>query len=82
MKLLLHDYGNFPFIRQLARSLAMRGHDVHFVYSESTQLIKRSENGLPVKNLTITGITLKKPFEKYDFLRRRACEIEHGRQLA
>ncbi len=82
MNLLLHDYGNYPFTRQLARELAARGHAVDYVYSESTQLINRGTANPSTKNLTVTGILLDKPFQKYNYLQRRQCEIEHGRKLA
>jgi glycosyltransferase involved in cell wall biosynthesis len=82
LKLLLHDYGNYPFTRQLARELAARGHAVDYVYSESTQLIQRGGSDGGSGNLKITGIRLERPFEKYNYLRRRACEIEHGQKLA
>ena len=82
MQILLHDYGNYPFTRQLARELAARGHAMDYVYSESTQLIKRGTANPSTKNLTVTGILLDKPFQKYNYLQRRRCEIEHGRKLA
>jgi colanic acid biosynthesis glycosyl transferase WcaI len=82
LKLLLHDYGNYPFTRQLACELARRGHTVDYVYSTSTQLIQRSGCGSIEKNLNITGIELSQPFEKYNYLQRRKSEIEHGRKLA
>lgn len=82
MNLLLHDYGNYPFTRQLARELAARGHTVDYLYSETTQLIHRGGSDAGSGNLKITGIRLKRSFEKYNYLRRRACEIDHGRRLA
>jgi colanic acid biosynthesis glycosyl transferase WcaI len=82
VNLLLHDYGNYPFTRQLARELAARGHAVDYVYSETTQLIQRGGVIGESRNLKITGILLEQPFEKYNYMQRRACEIEHGHKLA
>ena len=33
MRIVLHDYGGYPFTVQLARSLAARGHDVLYLHS-------------------------------------------------
>lgn len=82
MKILVHDYGNYPFTRQLAGKLASRGHRVDYAFSVSTQLIQRSEVVHTENNLTITGIRLSRPFIKYNYLQRRKCEIEHGQKLA
>ncbi len=82
MRILLHDYGNYPFTRQLAGKLAARGHRMDYVFSVSTQLIQRSEIAKHENNLTVTGIRLSRPFEKYNYLQRRKCEIEHGQKLA
>jgi len=35
MKILLHDFANYAFIRQLAESLADRGHDVTFAFNST-----------------------------------------------
>lgn len=82
MKILLHDYGNYPFTRQLARELAARGHFVDYVYSETTQLIKRGSEDKGEGRFSISGIRLEQKFAKYNYLQRRACEIEHGNRVA
>jgi glycosyltransferase involved in cell wall biosynthesis len=82
MKILLHDYGNYPFTRQLARELVARGHFVNYVFSESTQLIKRGGVEQGEGRFSITAIRLERTYAKYNYLQRRACEIEHGNRLA
>lgn len=82
MKILLHDYGGYPFTLQLAENLAARGHEVEYCFSQTTQAIQRSRSGVNSANLRITGIQLEGKFEKYSFLNRRQAEIEHGRLLA
>lgn len=82
MNLLLHDYGNYPFTRQLARELAKRGHRVCYAYSVSTQIIQRNREETSHEHLVYYGIELERPFRKYNYLSRRRSEIEHGRKLA
>jgi len=82
LKILLHDYGGYPFTRQLAEALACRDHIVQYCYSETTQHIKRTNSGCSKSNLTVIGIQLSRPFEKYSLLQRHSCEIEHGKLLA
>jgi len=82
LNIFIHDYGGYPFTRQLAEILASRNHLVHYCYSETTQSIKRSNTDCLVPNLSITGLKLRKHFEKYSLFQRRSCEIEYGRLLA
>ncbi len=85
MRILLHDYGGYSFSVQLARELARRGHDVLYVYGESTQRVKR---GLLEKTLSdpgsfdIRGIVLSRPFQRYSLVNRFFQEEEYGRLLA
>lgn len=85
MKLLIHDYGGYGFTVQLGRQLARRGHEVCYLYGDSTQLVKRgafARQPSDPPNLAIQGISLSQPFQKYSLIRRRAQEIEYGRCLA
>ena len=82
MKILLHDYGGYAFTRQLAEALASRNHWVEYVYSETTQSIRRSGSNSYRSNFIATGIKLSQTFEKYSYLQRRSCEIEHGQKLS
>ncbi len=84
MRVLIHDYGGYAFSLQLARQLARRGFRVHYVYSESTQKVKRGDfsGASVVPGLSVQGVTLAQPFRKYNLLQRRVQESEHGRLLA
>lgn len=82
MKILLHDYGGYPFTFQLAESLTSRGHKVEYFYSDTTQSIKRINIRDSIPKLRIHALQIKKSFKKYSYLKRRACEVEHGKLLA
>lgn len=82
MRILLHDYGRYAFIGELARSLARRQHKVLYTFSSadtarSAVACETEEGG----NLEIVGTTLSRPLVKDEFVQRRAREAEHGRQL-
>jgi len=78
----VHDYGGYPFTRQLAESLAKRGHSVQYIYSDTTQAIKRVAEHAEQTNLQVTPIVLNKKFAKYALFQRREGEIEHGKKVA
>lgn len=82
MKIVLHDYGGYAFTLQLAGILAIDGHEVCYVYSETTQLVQRLDPAAGNGRLAVHGVTLESPFRKYSFLQRRAAECEHGRKVA
>jgi glycosyltransferase involved in cell wall biosynthesis len=82
LKILLHDYGGYPFSLQLGISLAEAGHRVHYVYSQSTQQVQRITPRRGDALFSCEGIRLNQPFEKYHYLKRRYAEIEHGKRAA
>ena len=82
MKILLHDYGGYPFTLQLGMCLAEAGHRVHYLYSQSTQQVQRITPKRGDALFSCEGIRLTQPFEKYHFLKRRRAEIEHGHTAA
>ena len=82
MKILLHDYGGYAFTFQLAGALALDGHEVCYLYSQSTQMVERLDPAGIHAGLEIHGVTLERPFQKYAFLQRRGAELEHGRKAA
>lgn len=84
MKVLVHDYGGYSFTRQLARQLARRGHQVHYVHGMFTQQVLRaSPERLPEdpRHFEISGVVLSKPYNKYSLIRRWFQDIEYGRRL-
>lgn len=84
MRILVHDYPGQPFQPQLSRRLARRGHQVLHVFFADFQaprgaLTKRSDDP---PGFDIRDISLGRPFEKYNFVKRLFQEIEYGRRLA
>ena len=81
MKIVVHDYGGYAFALQLAESLAKRKHSVQYIYSDTTQAIKRLVQHGEQTNLLVTPIVLSSPFAKYSLFKRRKAEIEHGKRV-
>lgn len=84
MRLVVHDYSGHAFPIQLSRELARRGHQVLHLYSVSFQTPK---GGLAPRaddpaSLEIRGLSLDRPFAKYDFVRRVLQERAYGRLAA
>jgi|WetSurMetagenome_2_1015567.scaffolds.fasta_scaffold84955_2 colanic acid biosynthesis glycosyl transferase WcaI len=83
MRILINDHAGHPPQVQLSRALAQKGHDVLHTYTAELQtprgaLSKRS--GDP-PNLSIRGIPLSKPFDRYGLANRFVQERELGRAL-
>jgi colanic acid biosynthesis glycosyl transferase WcaI len=79
MRIVVHDYGNFPYPWQLAKAFAKRGHTVLYIYNtaepaRTTLDIESDEQD----RLQVVGITLSKPLLKRSFVARRQYEIDHG----
>jgi colanic acid biosynthesis glycosyl transferase WcaI len=81
LKVSIHDYGGYAFTLQLAKALAAHRHQVSYLYSETTQLVRRLDPAGGNGRLAIHGISIQRPFRKYSFLQRRAAEHEHGRKV-
>lgn len=85
MRILVHDYAGHPFQVQLSRALAARGHVVLHTYCASLQTTPRGaltpQSGDP-DTLTISGISLARPLEKFSFVTRWRQENEYGRLIA
>ncbi len=84
MKIVVHDYGGYPFPVQLSRSLARRGHDVEHLYCGSLWTTPRA--GLEPQRddptgLTVRPIKLKEDVSKYSFFKRWRQERTYGRLL-
>jgi len=82
LRIFLHDYGGYAFTAQLGRALAKKGHQVLYSYSLTTQLIQRFNLQPELDNFTIEGVSLPKPFTRYNYLRRWRDERVHGRKVA
>jgi colanic acid biosynthesis glycosyl transferase WcaI len=82
LKITIHDYGGYTFTRQIAGKLARRKHSILYIYSDTTQLIRRGIKNKEIANLQEIDIKLAGVFKKYSLLQRRAKEIEHGKKVA
>jgi colanic acid biosynthesis glycosyl transferase WcaI len=84
MKILVHDYPGQPFQPQLSRHLARRGHQVLHVFFSDFQAPRGALTPQPSDppGFAVRGISLGRPFEKYNFFRRVFQEMEYGRRLA
>lgn len=85
MRILIHDYAGHPFQVQLSRALASRGHVVLHTYCASLQTTPRgalTPQPGDADTLTISGISLARPLEKFSFVTRWRQENEYGRLIA
>ncbi len=77
MRILIQDYGGYPFPLQLSEALSLRGHVVVHLHFADLQKVKAGAmagsfvNG----NLTVVGLSLGEPFQKYNLFRRRQQEL-------
>ncbi len=84
MRLLIHDYGGYPFIIPLSRELARRGHTVLHLYAGYNNTprgdMERRDGDPP--GLEFKALYTRRPLNKYSFLRRWGQEREYGGLLA
>jgi glycosyltransferase involved in cell wall biosynthesis len=82
-RILVHDYGGYPFIVQLSRELARRGHEVLHLYADGFRRPKgpmeRRADDPP--NLSIAAVALNEPLRPGGW-RRVTQERRYGRRLA
>jgi colanic acid biosynthesis glycosyl transferase WcaI len=84
MKIIVHDYGGYPFIVQLSRSLAQRGHTVLHLYAGSNTTPRGSLNKTANDSDTFDSraITIQKPIQKESLVHRWMQENEYAKILA
>lgn len=78
-KILLHDYGCYPFIVDLAQSLSKRGFEVVFAYCSSDSRRGQVE---PNENLRVEAISTSVKLEKSNLVSRYFAEKEFGDLIA
>lgn len=83
MRIVVHDFGGYPYPIELSRALARRGHDVRHVYCASLQTtpggaFKRRDDDSD--NFEIVPVKLKRPLNKFSFIQRWLQENEYGRR--
>lgn len=83
LRIVLHDYGAYPFTLQLAQELGRRGHQVHYLYSASVAApnVAGGFSPDPTDNVLVEGVPLSRPIRKQKFVRRLLQEREFGRRL-
>jgi glycosyltransferase involved in cell wall biosynthesis len=79
-RILINDYCGHPFQVELSRELARRGHDVLHVYSADDQTPKGDllPGSADPATFLIEGLSLGRPIQKYNFVRRRQQERAYG----
>lgn len=77
MRILVQDYGGYPFPLELSRELGRRGHCVTHLHFSDLQSVKAGAmaGSFVEGNLTVVGLSLGEPFQKYNLFRRRQQEL-------
>ncbi|MEI9991478.1 MAG: glycosyltransferase family 4 protein [Rhizomicrobium sp.] len=84
MRILVHDYGGYPFCLELSREIAARGHQVQHVFfpAACTSIHNMDARASDPATLKIVPLGTELQYAKYASLfRRRAQEIAYGRRL-
>jgi glycosyltransferase involved in cell wall biosynthesis len=83
-RVILHDYGGYPFPIQLSRALAHRGHEVLHLHAAGFRtpkgFMERRDGDPPT--FTIEGLALDEPSQEDRFTRRLFQERRYGKLLA
>lgn len=84
MRIVIHDYGGYPFTTQLARSLAGRGHEVLYLHGGGLRPARGRVVARDVDPPTLTAerVAISEPLRNRAGLRRLLQERRYGRALA
>lgn len=85
MRILVHDFGGYPFPVPLSRALARRGHTVSHAYCASLETTPRGPLEPRLDDppgFSIDALTLPRPLAKYAFVTRWRQENTYGRLVA
>jgi colanic acid biosynthesis glycosyl transferase WcaI len=84
MKILIHDYGGYPFSVELARELARSGDVVEYAYNfdNTTPKGALAPKEDDPQSFSLRPLSLGRPLRKYDLIRRFVHERAYGRMLA
>jgi colanic acid biosynthesis glycosyl transferase WcaI len=83
MKIVLHEMGTYAHVRQLAKALASRGHQISYVYCASSQTPSRSSIAFgPEDKVTVLPIGLGSQFAKWRLVKRFVQEKAYGARVA
>jgi glycosyltransferase involved in cell wall biosynthesis len=83
-RILVNDHSGHPFTIQLSRELAHKGYKILYSFSNSFQGPKGNLNvkADDPESFKIKGIELSKPFQKYNYIKRKFQEKEYGLKLS
>lgn len=83
MRILVHDFGAYPFSVQLARRLAERGHTVRYLYLEEDSSIRGDVAVKPSDADTFSSLGIRLPSSDHrrSFLRRISADVRYGLRL-
>lgn len=85
MRILIHDFGGYPFPIELSRELAARGHEVIHAFCGSIKTTPTGEltaRSNDPDTLLIDRLELSEPLNKYSFVKRWRQEHQFGRMIA
>jgi glycosyltransferase involved in cell wall biosynthesis len=84
MRIAVIDFGSYAFTAQLARSLALRGHDVLYSGFSDYQGPKGAmrDNFECPEKLCFAPVSLGEKFHRYSYLKRRSQELRLGAAFA
>lgn len=87
MRILIHDFGGYPFPVELSRDLAWRGHEVTHSWcaslidtAGSARALSRDADG--PATLHFVPVDLDEPLDKYRYIKRFLQERQYGRRAA
>lgn len=83
MRILIHDFGAYPFSIELSRELAKRGHTVRYVYLDESNSVRGDvqQNPADPANYSIVGLADVDPGRRCSFSRRLIHDLCYSRQL-
>lgn len=84
MRILIHDFGAYPFSIELSRELARRGHIVRYVYLDESGSVRGDVRLRPTDpaNYSSIGIFDVDPKRRHSFARRLLHDFRYSFQLA
>ena len=82
MNIILHEMGTYAHVRQLAKALASRGHEISYIYCDSFQSPSRSSVGFdPTDKVAVLPVGLNSQFAKRNLAKRFVQERAYGTQV-
>ena len=79
-RIIIQDYGGYPFPVQLSRKLAKRGHSVLHIYAGFNNTPRGTLGKLESdpRSFEVKGLYIRRPLQKFSFVKRWLQEREYG----